>query len=236
MIDRDHVLARYCSERTIERRNDVVDAYRYLCVRGARKFKRTRNDRADLEQVAAIGLIKAAANYRAEMETPFHAYAWIMIVGELMHYTRDLERLVRLPRSLYELERRYVDAWDAFIANYQREPTIAELGIALGVTPDLVIELRNVRNVDVVAFPEPRFGGCEPVDALPDAAIGLALEERIALTLALDELGERDRTIVLGTYGAGLTQNELARRLGLSQSHVSKLLSRALDKLGRRVA
>lgn len=235
MIDRDQVLARYCCERTIERRNDVVDAYRHLCSRGARKFKRARNDRADLEQVAAIGLIKAAANYRTEMETPFHAYAWIMIVGELMHYTRDLERLVRLPRSLYELERRYADAWDAFVASYQREPTVAELGAVLGVDAEVVVELRSVRNVDVVTFGDPSSGG-EPIEALPEAAIGLGIEERIALTLALDELGERERTIVLGTYGAGLTQNELARRLGLSQSHISKLLSRALDKLGRRVA
>ncbi|MEO7040559.1 MAG: sigma-70 family RNA polymerase sigma factor [Candidatus Elarobacter sp.] len=236
MIDREQVLADYCSDRTIERRNAVVDAYRHLCVRGARKFKRARNDRADLEQVAAIGLIKAAAKYRAEMATPFHVYAWIIIVGELMHYTRDLERLVRLPRSLYELERRYSDAWDSFVAAYQREPTAAELGTVMGVNPSLVIELRSVRNLDIVPFPEPRIGGGEPIEALPNASIGIALEERVALGLALDELGERERTIVLGTYGAGLTQNELARHLGLSQSHISKLLSRALGKLGRRVA
>lgn len=236
MIDQEQVLAEYCGERTIERRNTVVDAYRHLCVRGARKFKRARNDRADLEQVAAIGLIKAAAKYRAEMETPFHAYAWIIIVGELMHYTRDLERLVRLPRSLYELERRYADAWDTFVAAYQREPTAAELGAVLGIDTGRVIELRSVRNLDIVPFPEPTFGAGERIDGLPSAAIGIALEERVSLTLALDELGERERTIVLGTYGAGLTQNELARRLGLSQSHISKLLSRALGKLGRRVA
>ena len=54
--------------------------------------------------------------------------------------------------------------------------------------------------------------------------------------MAVDELGERERTIVLGTYGAGLTQSEIGARLGLSQSHVSKLLSRALHKLSRRVA
>ena len=55
------------------------------------------------------------------------------------------------------------------------------------------------------------------------------------LSWALDALGERERTIVVGTYGAGLTQAELGRRLGLSQSHVSKLLARALDELGRGV-
>jgi len=234
MTDRDALLAHYCGERTVERRNAVVDAYRYLCVRGAKKFKRPHNDRADLEQVAAVGLIKAAVNYRSEMRTPFRTYAWIMVVGELMHYTRDLERLVRLPRSLYELERRYLDAWDDFTAVNQREPTTAELGATLGVRADVVVELRNARRVDPVVVAEMCDDGYERVD-LP-ADLGMALEERIALTLALEELPERDRTIVLGTYAAGLTQIELARRLGISQSHISKLLSRALGKLAHRVA
>ncbi|MDB5028334.1 MAG: hypothetical protein JWO66_2023, partial [Candidatus Eremiobacteraeota bacterium] len=69
MSQREVLIARYCDDRTVERRNAVVDAYRHLCPRAARRFKRAYNDRADLEQVAALGLIKAAANYRAEMQT-----------------------------------------------------------------------------------------------------------------------------------------------------------------------
>ncbi len=103
MTQQEYVLNHYCAERTVDRRNAVVDAHRYLCSRGARKFKRAHNDRADLEQVAAVGLIKAATNYRADMQTPFQAYAWIMIVGELMHYVRDHERMVRAPRALVAL-------------------------------------------------------------------------------------------------------------------------------------
>ncbi|HEV3088722.1 MAG TPA: sigma-70 family RNA polymerase sigma factor [Candidatus Elarobacter sp.] len=237
MIQRDVVVARYCAERTVERRNAVVDAYRHLCSRGARKFKRSHNDRADLEQVAAVGLIKAAANYRPEMQTPFQAYAWIMIVGELMHYVRDHERIVRAPRSLLALERRYLAAWDAFASRNHREPTACELAAALGVTVETVSELRTLRRGERVSLPEPDSDdGPERVDLLADTTIGIALEERIALALAVDRLGDRERTIVLGTYGAGLTQSELGARLGLSQSHVSKLLSRALHKLGSCVA
>jgi RNA polymerase sigma-B factor len=237
MIQRDVVVARYCAERTVERRNAVVDAYRHLCSRGARKFKRPHNDRADLEQVAAVGLIKAAANYRPEMQTPFQAYAWIMIVGELMHYVRDHERIVRAPRSLLALERQYAAAWDAFAAKCHREPTACELAAALGVTAETVAHLRNLRRADHVPLPEPDSeDGPERIDLLADNAIGIALEERVALTLAVEELGERERTIVIGIYGAGLTQSELGARLGLSQSHISKLLTRALHKLGRCVA
>jgi RNA polymerase sigma-B factor len=237
MTPREAVVARYCTERTIERRNAVVDAHRHLCVRGARKFKRAHNDRADLEQVAALGLIKAAMNYRPEMQTPFQAYAWIMIVGELMHYVRDHERMVRAPRVLLVLEKRYARAWEAFTVTHQREPSTAELAAALGVTLETVAELRGLRRIEHVPLPEPDSpDGPERIDLLADPVTGIALEERIALTLAVDELAERERMIVIGTYGAGLTQSELGERLGLSQSHVSKLLARALGKLSRRVA
>jgi RNA polymerase sigma-B factor len=234
---REELVAQYCADRRIETRNAVVDAHRHLCVRGAKKFKRAHNDRADLEQVAAVGLIKAAEYYRAEMQTPFEAYAWIMIVGELMHYVRDHERMVRIPRWLRALEKRYLDAWDAFTAAHHREPSAGELAAALGVTMEVIEELRNLRRVDRIALPDPESSdGPERVDLLTAPPDAVRLEERIALAVAVEELAERERAIVLGTFGIGLTQTELGERLGLSQSHVSKLLARALGKLGRRVA
>ena len=237
MTQQEYVIDRYCAERTLERRNAVVDAHRYLCARGARKFKRAHNDRADLEQVAAVGLIKAAANYRPDMQTPFQAYAWIMIVGELMHYVRDHERLVRAPRTLLALEKRYTAAWDTFTVRHHREPTNGEMAAALGVTIETVAELCSLRRVEHIPLPEADSdNGPERVDLLADTSLGVELEERIALAMAVDELGERERTVVLGTYGAGLTQSEIGARLGLSQSHVSKLLTRALNKLSHRVA
>ncbi|HZW53525.1 MAG TPA: sigma-70 family RNA polymerase sigma factor, partial [Candidatus Elarobacter sp.] len=130
------------------------------------------------------------------------------------------------------LEKRYAAVWDAFTAANHREPTTAELAAALGVTCETVTELRNLRRLEHIPLPEPDSAdGPERVDLLIDPPRGIGLDERVALTVAVDELAERERTIVLGTYGAGLTQSELAVRLGMSQSHVSKLLARALDKL-----
>ncbi|HTJ26569.1 MAG TPA: sigma-70 family RNA polymerase sigma factor [Candidatus Limnocylindria bacterium] len=233
---REELVAQYCAERTIAMRNAVVDAYRYLCVRGAKKFKRAFNDRADLEQVAAVGLIKAAEYYRTDMQTPFEAYAWIMIVGELMHDVRDHERLVRTPRSLRALEKRYLDAWDAFTTAHHREPTRGELAAALGVTIEVIDELRAIRRGERVVPSESASDGNDGGDVFGAARESLRLDERVMLALALEQLADRERAIVLGTYGVGLTQTELGERLGLSQSHVSKLLARALDKLGRLVA
>lgn len=237
ILQREELLAQYCAERTIERRNAVVDAYRDLCVRGARKFKRAGNDRADLEQVAAVGLIKAAANYRHDMQTPFTAYAWIMIVGELMHYVRDHERIVRVPRSLRTLERRYVDAWERFTTVHHREPSAGEMAAALGVAIETMEELRTLRRADRIPPADGDAGdAAQTVDTLADRRDGVAIEERITLSVALAELGDRERAIVVGTYGVGLTQTELGERLGLSQSHVSKVLKSALRKMSSRVA
>lgn len=235
MSNNEELVALYCTERNVEHRNAVVEAYRYLCARGARKFKRACNERADLEQVAAVGLIKAAQYYRLELKTPFEAYAWIMIVGELMHFVRDYERLVRVPRSLRSLERRAGDAADAFVAEHQREPSSVELAACLDVSVAAVEEVRAMRRSELVRC-EPSHELQTRIETLADPGRGPSVEERIALAQALDELGERDRTIVLGTYATGLTQSELGERLGLSQSHVSKLLARALERLGRRVA
>lgn len=236
-VQREELLAHYCDERTIERRNAVVDAYRDLCVRGARKFKRAGNDRADLEQVAAVGLIKAAANYRRDMQTPFTAYAWIMIVGELMHYVRDHERIVRVPRSLRTLEKRSIDAWERFTTAHHREPSPGEMAAALGVPIEAVEEIRTLRRVDRMPLADGDAGDpTQTIDTLADHRDGVAIEERITLSVALAELGDRERAIVVGTYGVGLTQTELGERLGLSQSHVSKVLKSALRKMSRRVA
>jgi RNA polymerase sigma factor (sigma-70 family) len=73
-------------------------------------------------------------------------------------------------------------------------------------------------------------------DALPARSPSISLEERLMVIMAVEELTQRERTVVLGTFAAGLSQSEIALTLGLSQSQVSKILGRALEKLHKRVA
>ncbi len=237
MIERNAVVARFLTDRSRANRDDVITAFRYLCRRGARKFHRPESDLADLEQVASIGLIKATDMYRAERTTPFEAYAWIMIVGELMHYVRDHERPIRVPRRLRSLERRYVVAWEMLAARDHAEPSVRDLARELAVTPDVIEQLQNIRR-------NQRFGDGDldalraPLhcDALPARTASLSIEERLTVIMAVEELSERERIVVLGTFATGLSQSEIALVLGLSQSQISKILGRALGKLQRRVA
>ena len=148
-----------------------------------------------------------------------------------MHYVRDSESTIRAPRWLRALERRYVAVWEAIAATQQAEPTVQQLAGALAVSQDMIEQVQALRRSQYTD----RDGELpNPFDALPAPVRGLALEERLNLTMAVDGLDDRERVIILGTYGAGLSQ--AAMLLRLSQSQVSKLLTRALGKLSKMVA
>lgn len=233
MNERQTALNRYLAQRSRANRDAVIAAHMYLCKRGARKFRRPESDPADLEQVAAIGLLKATDGYRPERLTPFEPYAWIVMVGELMHYVRDNEHAIRVPRRVRSLDRQYLATWEMLAAQLETEPTQRQLARALDVDVEIIEQLQAMRR-GLVSEIDARGGN--RFDAVACAPHGIALEERLTLRMAVDELNERERVIVLGTFGAGLSQAEVAQRLGLSQSQVSKLLARALGKLSQMVA
>ena len=85
------------SARALHERERMIVSYHYLCKRGARKFLRPDLERGDLEQVAAIGLIKACDRYDGSLPTPFEAYAWSIITGELMNHLRAHKRASPAP-------------------------------------------------------------------------------------------------------------------------------------------
>ena len=235
----DAILGRYVADRTIENRNAVVDAHRYLCRRGARKFYRGTVERTDLEQVAAIGLIKAANRYCSNYETPFEAYAWLMVVGELMHFVRDHERVVRVPRRLRALEARYRETYEKLAMELNREPTTPELAAALGVGIETIGELRNLRGQRLVDedcddavnwIGDSQSSGAVMADDISD------IDERLTLAAALERLSERERRIVHEIFFRRNTQAEVGERLGISQRQVSRVLTRTLQRLARFIA
>lgn len=208
----------------------LVLEYRHLCRRGARKFWRTGLERADLEQVAAIGLIKAAGRYDGRNATPFEAYAWAMVVGELMHHVRDYERPVRMPRSMRALERRCARAHEALLGTLGREPSDAELARELGILETTLRDLRRIRAAGVtialdalearVARVAPDVAAVDPID-------------RVLVFEAFRQLTILERRIIVGVYLLGLSQLELAEHLNVTPKSVSRARQRALRRMGR---
>jgi RNA polymerase sigma-B factor len=230
----DTALAAYVDDPTQHHRDELVAAYWYLCIRGAKKFLRTGVDRADLTQVGAIGLLKAVEQFNPALRTPFEAYAWLLIVGELMHYVRDYERIVRIPRRLQALEKRYAFVVDLLSLRLRRKPSPAEIAAELRVDMVVVDEIRMLRHGGNVISLE--AWTASSTRELASAVADVGIDERLALRGAIDELAERERLAVLGSFAAGLSQAQLGERLGISQSQVSKLIKKALTKLHGQVA
>jgi len=220
LIAADRVL-RPASQHAVDA---LFAAHTYLCRRGARKFYRSGLERSDLEQVAAVGLVKAARRYDGSLETPFEAYAWLTIVGELMHHVRDHERPIRLPRRLQMLERPYQRARERLMTALGREPSDGELGVLAATVRELRRAVADLVPVEIDAA-----GGVDPALEEP-----VSLADRLALNSASAALTPLERAVVIGVYHLGLTQHEIALRLGLPPKRVSRLHRAALESLRRR--
>ncbi len=207
--------------------NDLVVHFGYLCRRAARKFRRAGLENCDLEQVAAIGLIKASRRYDPATRTPFEAYAWMMIVGELMHFVRDHERAIRVPRKLRTLERRYLTAHDTLVHRLGREPGDDELARELGVPHATIVEMREARETATLA----PLADAEILAARDTAGIGF--EDRLLVDTSFKSLGATERRIIVGVYMLGLSQQEMSRRLGISPKRVSRAHHAALGRMQR---
>jgi RNA polymerase sigma factor (sigma-70 family) len=184
-------------------------------------------DRADLEQVGAIGLIKAADRYDPAQRAPFEAYAWLLVVGELMHYMRDSERFLRAPRGVRDLERRWVAAERELRPLLGRDPSENEVAELIAATPAQAREIRAYRaSGHVLSFE--LANGCERcvrTGGIED------LLDRLTVERMLEALSPLERRIVISIHLDGITVVELAARLGYSRRHVTRLHRAAMERL-----
>ncbi len=203
-------------------RDERIDTHRWLCRKTAARFVRPGLERADLEQVAVIGLIKASDRYDGNFGTPFSAFARKRILGELMHYVRDHETLIRLPRFYFELHKREQEAQEALQTRLGRTASLHEIADELSVSAaDLVslYEARYRRNVaDIDSVPEQR-------------ASSTSVEQRAVILSSLHALERDERLVLMGVYGLRLSQTDVGQKLGYSQRSSSRLHKRALQKI-----
>jgi RNA polymerase sigma-B factor len=218
-------------DRAVVERDRVVTGHWYLCRRAARRFLRRGLDRADLEQVAAIGLIKAADRYDPSQSAPFEAYAWLLIVGELMHYVRDSERLLRAPRGIRDSERRWSAAERELWTLLGRQPMEADVARLIGASAREVREIRAYRasrhviSFELLASTAFREGPHGIEDVL----------DRLTVERMLAGLTPLERQIVRSIHLDGVTVVELAARLGYSRRHLTRLHRNAIERLKTQV-
>jgi len=206
---------------------NLVTMHRHLCSRAARRFLRPGLERSDLEQVAALGLIKASRRYDASTQIPFEAYAWINVLGELMHFVRDHECAVRLPRRLHEYERRVNRMCERHVAQFGSEPSHAEVARSLAISQSSVEQIRSCRGaVRIVSLDD-----VVPVVHVSRTAIDT--EDLLLIEDSFKRLDEIQKRVVGGVYFLGMTQAQLARSLHLSPKRISRIHLRALASMRR---
>jgi RNA polymerase sigma-B factor len=192
-------------------------------------------DREDLEQVAAVGLLKALERFDASREIAFTTFAVPTILGELKRYFRDLGWSVRVPRELQELAARVDVAVEALTRELGRSPTTEQIAQRCDSTVEKVLEARSLGSAhfaDSLDHPL-RDGEEEPVGSLiggEDPGFDRA-EQAVDVERMLARLPERDARILRLRFEEDLVQREIAAKVGLSQMQVSRSITQSITAL-----
>ena len=225
----------YAETHDPQLRTELVTAHIGLAEYLARRFTNRGEPLDDLVQVASLGLLKAVDRFDPERGLEFSTYATPTIVGELKRHFRDKGWAVRVPRRVQELHLRLGTVVSTLSQELGRSPTIGEIAQAASVSEEDVLEaieaghayrftsLDAPSGADEEGTLATQLGGDD--QALVDS------EHRVALSPLIARFPPRERTILHLRFFEGLTQSEIASRLGISQMHVSRLLARSLAQL-----
>lgn len=192
----------------------------------------------DLIQVARLGLVKTIDRYD-HRKGRFLAFAVPTILGELRRYFRDNTWGMRVPRRMKETQRQVRDAIDAMSQRLGRAPTPRELAAELDIELEDVVQGMNTSAYRPLSLDATIPGG-ESAGQTVGATQGTedprfdTIEDLITLSELVSELSAREKVILKMRFGECSTQTEIARALGISQVHVSRLLGTTLDRLRRR--
>ncbi|MGW1502164.1 RNA polymerase sigma factor SigF [Streptomyces mirabilis] len=217
-------------------RNTLVELNLALVKFAASRFRSRSEPMEDIIQVGTIGLIKAIDRFELSRGVEFPTFAMPTIIGEIKRFFRDTSWSVRVPRRLQELRIDLAKAGDELAQRLDRAPTVGELAERLGITDDEVVEGMAASNAytasSLDAQPEEDDSEGALADRIGYEDHGLeGIEYVESLKPLIAELPSRDRQILSLRFVANMTQSEIGDELGISQMHVSRLLSRTLVRL-----
>ena len=234
------LFALYKEQGDEDARNELVMSHLNLVRFLASKFKNRGEPLDDLVQVGTIGLIKAIDRFDPERGLEFTTYATPTILGEIKRHFRDKGWSVRVPRRLQELSSKVNQATDELTKELQRTPSTEEVASKLGVTVEEVLEA--MESSSAYSSVPLEAGGSDDDDA--PAVIDhyasvdqdlAASDDRMVIEDTIKEFSPREQEVIRMRFNDNLTQVEIAKRLGVSQVPVSRLLRRTLKKLQEKV-
>ncbi|MER6535420.1 RNA polymerase sigma factor SigF [Streptomyces sp. 900105755] len=219
-------------------RNTLIEMNMSLVRYAAGRFRsRGPEEMEDIVQVGMIGLIKAIDRFELSREAEFTSFAIPYIVGEIKRFFRDTTWAVHVPRRLQEARVQLAQATEELRTRLDRDPTVKELSELMSLSEEEVVEARLASNGYNSSSLDAAINGSEDGESAlqdfigtEDAALEL-VEDCHALAPMIAGLDERDRSLLHMRFVEELTQAQIGERLGVSQMHVSRLLSRCLARL-----
>ena len=223
----------FATTRDPHLRDLLVEAHLGLAHQLARRFANRGETHEDLVQVASVALIHAVDRFDPDRGFEFSPFATRTILGELKRHFRDKGWAVRAPRRIQELYLELGAATDALAQELGHPPTVPELAARTGASEEAVLEAMEAGQAyraTSIDAPDRREGTIASrlgqIDAGYDGA-----EDHQVLVDALERLPEREQRILHLRYVDGLTQSQIAEQIGVSQMHVSRLLTASIARL-----
>jgi RNA polymerase sigma-B factor len=217
-------------------RDELVHLHLPLVEHCARRFRNRGEPFEDLVQVGTIGLLKSIDRFDSDRGVEFSTYATPTIIGEIKRYFRDKGWAIRVPRRLQELRMQIGAATAELTQSLGRSPTPRELAETIGCSVEEIIEGIDSSNaystLSLDASDDSEEGGNTMLDAIGIEDENLEhVEIRESLKPLLDALEPREKKILLLRFFKNRTQTQIAEEIGVSQMHVSRLLTRTLGQL-----
>ena len=231
---------RYKEEGDEEAREQLIESHLNLVRFLASKFKNRGEPLEDLVQVGSLGLIKAIDRFDPDRGLEFTTFATPTIMGEIKRHFRDKGWSVRVPRRLQELSARVNQVTDDLTSELNRTPTVDEIAERLDTSVDEVLEAMESSSAYSSV---PLEGGTTEDEDAPGIIDRFATEDadlissddRIVIEETLASFSPREQDAIRMRFVEGLTQVEIAEKLGISQVQVSRLLRRALKRVQERL-
>jgi len=236
-FDDNQMLETYAETRDERLRAALVERYLPLARSIARRYARGSEPLDDLVQVASVGLLKALDRFNPGRGVAFSSFAVPTIAGELRRYFRDRTWAVRPPRDLQE-RALAVDKVNEDLTNrLGRSPTVRQVGQALELDDEDVLEAMEARRAGTATSLSVSRGADDEGEHTLEASIGhddggfQTAEQRVVYEQLARCLTDREREVVELRFMEDLTQEEIGKRVGVSQMQVSRVLRQALAKL-----
>ena len=233
------MLLRRAKEGDASAREQLIEGNLRLVLSVIQRFDKRGERPDDLFQVGCIGLIKAISNFDPTKQVRFSTYGVPMIAGEVRRYLRD-NSAIRVSRSIRDVAYRVLQCKESMVASMDREPTLEEIAKELDLPVEEVSQALDAVCAPVSLYDPVYSDGGDPLTVMDQVRDNKNTEinwmAHITLRNAVSTLSDREKAILSLRLYDGMTQMEVAGRLGISQAQVSRLEKGAISAMRKAVS